>query len=83
MEEEGRPEIPPATAEEKPEAAAFYVAILGKRGLNSLQSVEFHETLDGVKYDAECKHCFPRKEVAGVQSQDESDKEDSSSSGSD
>ena len=49
----------------------FYISVLGKRALRRLHRrggcgtkpgdllrCEFYENLDGVEYDAECKHCF-------------------------
>ena len=66
-------DVPPAPdVNQVQESYAFYVTVLGKRRLRRLhrkggrgtqpdkvQCVEYFESLKGITYDSECRHCFP------------------------
>ncbi|CAE7908811.1 unnamed protein product [Symbiodinium microadriaticum] len=65
--------MPPAPeVNDVQESFAFYVTVLGKRRLRRLhrkggcgtqpdkvRCVEYFESLKGITYDSECRHCFP------------------------
>ena len=71
-----KPAPKPAPAQES-KSYKFYVSVLGKRSLRRLRrkggcgtkpedliKCEFYETLEGVEFDAECKHCFKPEPAA-------------------
>ena len=86
-----RPTPEPAQIQES-RSYKFYVSVLGKRSLRRLHrkggcgtkpedliKCEFYETLEGVEFDAECKHCF-RPEPAASSSVEGAEPTDEGSS---
>ena len=90
--------IPPEPARQSAETCfAYFVTVLGKRRLRRLhrrsgcgtqpdkvQCVEYFESLKGVQYDSECRHCFPsekeppEEEASSISSSTDSGSSDSS-----
>ena len=92
---------PPVPVRPPPEPGfAYFVTVLGKRRLRRLhrrsgcgtqpekvQCVEFFESLKGVQFDSECRHCFPserdppEEEASSLSSSTDSSSSESSEEG--
>ena len=86
-----KPAPEPAPVQES-KGYKFYVSVLGKRSLRRLHrkggcgtkpedliKCEFYETIEGVEFDAECKHCF-KPEPAAASSAEGAEPSDEGSS---
>ena len=88
------PQVASEEVTKEPSDFRFFISVVGKKGLRRLHrkgacstkpdrlaKCEYFMSIDGVSYDAECKHCFrPEQPTEGGQASGEFEGEDESSS---